>query len=318
MVFRKRLVMISSLFTGYYLFKNRYLDTDKRGLKISFYRLLPLRSLSQIWGKINSLNLYPCIRKPLLSAYINFYNVKLQEAVNCNLEFYESISHFFERDIHSYLRPVCTDFDLISPCDGKITHCGQIDVIETNIDAKGFKCSLNSLIGKDIVEKYNLKSKRLYYITIYLDPGDYHGIHSPATWKILERRHIPGELFSVHPKVTNLMPKIFSLNERAVYVGSYSQGFMGLVAIGATCVGSITVYGDKKLKTNVKTQNPNSAPIDELFNSENIIMQRIGEKFGHFSLGSSIVLLFESKEDVAFNPAFETNKINYGQSFLLK
>ncbi|KAK2983000.1 hypothetical protein RJ640_012875 [Escallonia rubra] len=34
--------------------------------------------------------------------------------------------------------------------------------------------------------------KGLFYCVIYLKPGDYHRVHSPADWNILARRHFPG------------------------------------------------------------------------------------------------------------------------------
>lgn len=38
--------------------------------------------------------------------------------------------------------------------------------------------------------------KGLYYCVIYLKPGDYHRIHSPADWNVLVRRHFAGNSFS--------------------------------------------------------------------------------------------------------------------------
>lgn len=37
--------------------------------------------------------------------------------------------------------------------------------------------------------------KGLFYCVIYLKPGDYHRIHSPADWSILVRRHFSGKPF---------------------------------------------------------------------------------------------------------------------------
>ena len=54
-----------------------------------------------------------------------------------------------------------------------------------------------------------------------------------------------GELLSVHPSFTEWIPELFSLNERAVYVGEWEHGFFSLIAVGATNVGSIKVHSDQ-------------------------------------------------------------------------
>lgn len=55
----------------------------------------------------------------------------------------------------------------------------------------------------------------------------------------------PGELLSVNPKIARLLPDLFVLNERAVYVGEWEHGFFSMTAVGATNVGSIKVHSDK-------------------------------------------------------------------------
>jgi phosphatidylserine decarboxylase precursor len=54
-----------------------------------------------------------------------------------------------------------------------------------------------------------------------------------------------GLLLSVNPSVIRRIPDLFCLNERVAYIGNWEHGFISLVAVGATNVGSIKVYHDK-------------------------------------------------------------------------
>ena len=93
----------------------------------------------------------------------------------------------------------------------------------------------------------------LHQVVIYLAPGDYHGFHSPADWKVLARRHFPGELLSVNPRVARAISNLFALNERVAYLGRWKHGFFSMTAVGATNVGSVKVDIDPQLATNVST-----------------------------------------------------------------
>lgn len=102
---------------------------------------------------------------------------------------------------------------------------------------------------------------------------------------------------SVNPKVLKFMPNLFSLNERVVYIGEWTEGFMAYTAIGATNVGSIKVYCDENLATN-RVQWPEIAHPKEM-SLDNAHITK-GELFGEFRLGSTIVLLFEAPRDFRF------------------
>ncbi|KAJ1676786.1 phosphatidylserine decarboxylase 1, partial [Spiromyces aspiralis] len=86
---------------------------------------------------------------------------------------------------------------------------------------------------------------RLFFCVIYLAPGDYHRFHSPANWVVEGRRHFAGELYSVSPYIASILPNLFVLNERVALLGRWRYGFMSMVPVGATNVGSIYINFDK-------------------------------------------------------------------------
>lgn len=56
---------------------------------------------------------------------------------------------------------------------------------------------------------------------------------------------ILGELFSVKPSVAKWLKGLFNMNERVVYFGEWKHGFFSMTPVGATNVGSISIYIDK-------------------------------------------------------------------------
>ena len=153
----------------------------------------------------------------------------------------------------------------------------------------------------------------LYYIVVYLAPGDYHRFHSPVSWVAEKRRHFAGELYSVSPYLQRTLPGLFTLNERVVLLGRWRWGFFSFTPVGATNVGSIKINFDRELRTNSLTTDtaadraaeeasergePYSGFAEATYGAASNILGghalRKGEEMGGFQLGSSIVLVFEA------------------------
>ncbi len=80
--------------------------------------------------------------------------------------------------------------------DGRVLHFGEIHEDELE-QIKGVRYSLTALLGEKspiVQARERGDMNKFYHIVLYLDPGDYHGVHSPADWKIQQRRHFPGSL----------------------------------------------------------------------------------------------------------------------------
>lgn len=153
----------------------------------------------------------------------------------------------------------------------------------------------------------------LYYIVVYLAPGDYHRFHSPVSWVVSARRHFAGELYSVSPYLQRTLPGLFTLNERVVLLGRWRWGFFSYTPVGATNVGSIKINFDRELRTNSLTTDtaadraaevakergePYSGFAEATYESASTLLGghalRRGEEMGGFQLGSTIVLVFEA------------------------
>lgn len=162
----------------------------------------------------------------------------------------------------------------------------------------------------------------LYYIVVYLAPGDYHRFHSPVSWVVSARRHFAGELYSVSPYLQRTLPGLFTLNERVVLLGRWRWGFFSYTPVGATNVGSIKINFDRELRTNSLTTDtaadraaelakergePYSGYAEATYESASPLLGghalRRGEEMGGFALGSTIVMVFEAPKGL--RPSFD-------------
>lgn len=300
------------------------------------YKMLPLRTLSRLWGWINSINLPTVLRTPVLKSYASTFGCNLDEAYIDDLRQYRNLGEFFRRSLKPGVRPIHgSDSDVVSPSDGTILHLGSAK--EGFLEqVKGITYTIESFLGpntwssspengegnpnldyqKSLLHHYQSSSSAsatptdLYYCTVYLAPGDYHKFHSPTNWTVNFRRHFPGKLYSVRPAFVSWFPNVFSVNERVAYVGNWKYGFFSMAPVGATNVGSMRIYFDDELKTNQTQMSLKSGIYEDKHLGS--VQLRKGEPFGEFNLGSTIVLIFEAPKGMKFNIR-QGMKIKYGE-----
>ncbi|CAB61769.1 Phosphatidylserine decarboxylase proenzyme 2, mitochondrial [Schizosaccharomyces pombe] len=160
----------------------------------------------------------------------------------------------------------------------------------------------------DSLPWHNIRpGNKLFYSVIYLAPGDYHRFHSPADWVIESRRHFSGELFSVSPFLARRLHNLFVLNERVALLGRYEHGFMSMIPVGATNVGSIVINCDPTLSTNRLVLRKKSLGTfqEAVYKNASPVLDGMpvsrGEQVGGFQLGSTVVLVFEAPADFEFS-----------------
>lgn len=272
-------------------------------VEIKFYEMFPFRITSRIWGRLAACELPMSIRSVVYGTYVKLFNVNLNDAAVTDLTYYRSLSAFFTRALREGARYI-SPAPCVSPCDGVVLNCGPADTDKIE-QVKGVTYSLEEFLGEN---KWSKKTDSNYYKSlltnknnilhqciIYLAPGDYHRFHSPCDWTSNFRRHFSGKLLSVNPWMAKLIPGLFTMNERAVYVGEWKHGFFSMTAVGATNVGSIEIYSDPDLRTNTKGKRNR---IEEL---QTTVSYKKGELFGQFNMGSTIILLFEAPVDFKFD-----------------
>lgn len=282
--------------------------------QVTCYKSLPLRHVSRLWGAVNDLHLPPTVKRWVLGAYVRTFGCDLTEAENSDLDSYENLGQFFRRRLKEGVRVVEEGECLVSPCDGKVLHWGQVECGGQVEQVKGVSYKLEHFLGQNkdptgiALETVTAVSQPssdsasppscLYQCVLYLAPGDYHCFHSPVDWQVTTRRHFPGELLSVNPGIVQRIQGLFSLNERVAYIGSWKHGFFSMTAVGATNVGSVRVGFDPILATNTRKWE-----LDTFYQHvwKDGVEVKKGDYFGEFNLGSTIVLIFEAPENFNFS-----------------
>ncbi|RLV93082.1 Phosphatidylserine decarboxylase proenzyme 1 mitochondrial [Spathaspora sp. JA1] len=109
------------------------------------YSTLPLKTISRLWGKVNSINLPVWVRGPSYRLYSTLFGVNLDEMENPDLSSYNNLSEFFYRTLKPGVRPIA-DTELVSPADGKVLKFGIIEDGEIE-QVKGMTYSIDALLG---------------------------------------------------------------------------------------------------------------------------------------------------------------------------
>jgi phosphatidylserine decarboxylase len=130
---------------------------------------------------------------------------------------------------------------------------------------------------------------------------------------------IIGELFSVAPYIAKRVPNLFTLNERVALLGRWRHGFFSMTPVGATNVGSIHVNFDKDLRTNnLLRKKPDGSYAEATYVNSSKLLRghalHVGEEMGGFSLGSTVILVFEAPKDNVQFCVGQNNKVQVGQA----
>ncbi|CAM6096326.1 unnamed protein product [Calypogeia fissa] len=159
-----------------------------------------------------------------------------------------------------------------------------------------------------------ITGKGLFYCVLYLGPGDYHRIHSPADWDILHRRHFYGRLYPVNERAVRTIKDLYVVNERVVLEGRWSHGLMAVAAVGATNVGSIELKIEPELKTNQRKfgLSPPRHVSSRSYGEKGAgLSVKAGEEVAVFNLGSTVVLVFEAPVSSAVDDDTTSNSSSW-------
>ena len=258
--------------------------------------LLPKNLISFITGWLARLKLPEPLQRTLNGAFVGAFKINMNEA-ELGLSDYKSIEDVFTRKLKAGLRTI--QGKLVSPADGFLARSGPIKAGQL-IQAKGLTYDARELVfgGYNVAAPLRDSS---WFTTVYLAPHNYHRVHSSVSGRLTCIRHLPANLWPVNLPFVENLPRLFCRNERLVFdIETEDGGVVHAVMVGAFNVGRMETPHLKEFATNEWESNSNPQPKE--FRLNPAIELKAGDELGTFLLGSTVVLVFDQKAAVQFQP----------------
>jgi phosphatidylserine decarboxylase len=228
----------------------------------------------------------PAFKNALIRLFVRGFKPDMSDAVETEPTAYASFNEFFTRALRPGTRPLDTDASaIVSPVDGTVSEAGPLDA-DRLLQAKGHDYTLRALLAGNSAWERTFAGGS--FATIYLAPYNYHRIHMPLAGELRECFYVPGRLFSVNRTTAQLVPGLFSRNER-VFCGFDAGGIpFGVILIGALNVGSMATvwHGDV---TPRKHREVTALPVTGVLGDTTLSK---GDEMARFNMGSTVILLF--------------------------
>jgi len=252
---------------------------------VALQHLLPQHGISRLVLSATR-SRQPAFKNALIRLFVRGFKPDMSDAVEREPTAYASFNEFFTRALRAGSRPVDSGADaIVSPVDGTVSEAGVLSA-ERLLQAKGRDYTLSALLAGNPAWTRTFVGGG--FATIYLAPYNYHRIHMALPGELRESFYVPGRLFSVNRTTAQLVPGLFSRNER-VFCGFDCGGMpWGIVLVGALNVGSMATvwHGDV---TPRKLREVTALPVSDVLAPLTLSK---GEEMARFNMGSTVILLF--------------------------
>jgi len=274
----------------------------KKQLLIFLFIIIPKSLLSRAFGALTRIPFPQWILQPVINRYSKAYGVKTEEYLPPEKGF-KNFNSFFTRQLKPGVHIIDSDANaIVSPVDARLDQFGELDG-ETIMQAKGVHYNLHDLLPSKEAARFEGGS----FMTLYLSPGDYHRIHSPAGGTITGYFHLPGKLYTVQEFMVQGLQGLFSKNERLISYIDTGRGTIAVCKIGAMNVGRMSIS-----HAPVITNKTFRSKKEVLYNEGERPSIKSGDELGMFHLGSTIVLLFE-KDFIRYAGLVTGDTVRVGQ-----
>lgn len=247
-------------------------------------RVLPQHLLMALVGRLAGIRIR-VIKNFLIRTFAKLYDVDTAEAARAVPEGFRDFNDFFTRELADGARPIDSNpAALTSPVDGIMSAAGLIDG-NSLLQAKGISYTLEDLLATNLDQAAGFRDGS--FATMYLAPYNYHRVHSPLSGRLTAVRYVPGHLYSVNQTTVDLLPGLFTRNERLVCHLDTAVGPMALIFVGALNVGSVSTPWTGRIRVRKK------GVVDELGLAAAGVSVDVekGQMIGWFNMGSTVIVL---------------------------
>jgi phosphatidylserine decarboxylase len=242
--------------------------------------VVPQRALSNLVNWLTRLE-GPFV-PPAIRAFCAAYRVDLDEALDAQAG-YRSFNRFFTRALRADARPVdATPGAVVSPADGAISQLGTL-MDGVLLQAKGRSFSALALLAGDDALDAQVRGGR--YAIVYLSPRDYHRVHAPFDCTVRSVSYVPGRLFSVNDRTSQVIQDLYARNERVVLACDSEWGPCAIVMVGAMLVSSMELTCCALPALARDARGANRLPLTDP------AQYARGAELGRFNMGSTVILL---------------------------
>jgi phosphatidylserine decarboxylase len=227
----------------------------------------------------------PAVKNFLIRSFVRMYDVDTTEAKRAVPGDFVHFNDFFTRELAEGARPVDeSPVSIVSPVDGIMSAAGRIDGTAL-LQAKGIHYTLQDLLATDLADAARFENGS--FATMYLAPFNYHRVHSPLAGRLTAARYIPGHLYSVNQATVELLPRLFTRNERLICHFRTEVGPMALVFVGALNVGSVSTPWTGRIRPR------KTGVVDDLDVGASGVPAGVekGQLIGWFNMGSTVIVL---------------------------
>jgi phosphatidylserine decarboxylase len=239
------------------------------------YHLLPQRLINQATAQLMQVQTPRAAVQAAIRLWISAADIDMSDFAD---EPYDTLEAFFLRRLRPGARPLGPG--LVSPVDGEVFAAGRIEA-NTELEVKGQRIRLERLVNGHRHSATLAPYIGGHYASVFLRPRGYHHIHAPLSSTLVRIQSLPGRYFPQNAQALSQIAGVYERNERvALFFRARPSGLpFVLVLIGASLVGGIHLHAGPHEHWRLPAATLTDQPYDK------------GDRLGHFSFGSTVVML---------------------------